>query len=383
MSILDNPVLRSRLYGLLPFAFKRHKPQEITNEERHQPSSVHIDADKPTGQKEQSDPQEATGGFSVGFVAVSESALIPAFHSACRRLGMTGKVFDPSCDTFFDDVSSSQCTCFLVRPEYKSALMRRIFDEKIGAIRSRMPTRIFPSENELRIYESKRELAYFLKLNDIPHPKTWVFFREEEAIDFIVTADFPLVFKSSRGAASSGVEILKNRRQAAKLIQQIFRHVYFGERVADLRDFDYGYALFQEFLPQVREFRIIKIGTSWFGHEKAGSDGSLFMSGSGLNKWTPPTPELLDFCHQIAVEHHFEFMCFDVFQSRDGRFLINELQTWFGSYNDSQMYIDGVPGRYVKSGTEWVFEEGVFNVNNGMVLRLSTLSSIMSERVNA
>jgi hypothetical protein len=70
------------------------------------------------------------------------------------------------------------------------------------------------------------------------------------------------------------------------------------------------------------------------------------------------------------VKHGFTCMCFDVFREQSGAYLVNELQTWFGSYNPSQMYIDGVPGRYVRKKGTWAFEPGLFNTNGGANLRL-------------
>jgi len=377
---MNDPVLRSRIYSMLPFVFKRNSlalPRLEAVDGVSSSAGCVSPADAESIAVDFSSLAHVTDGFSVGFIVLSGSPLIPAFLSACKRLGIVGKIFDPTCISFLDEVRQARCNCFLVRPEYKTALLRRVFEEKISALRDLTDVKIFPSEKELRVYESKRELAMFLEVSGIPHPETNVFFREHEALDFVADAVFPLVFKSNRGAASSGVEILESKLQAERLIRQIFRRVYFGERVADLRDFDYGYILFQEFLPAVREFRVIKIGESWFGHEKASGNGSLFMSGSGLNKWTPPSFEVLDFCSEIASKHKFDFMCFDVFQTTDGRLLINELQTWFGSFNDSQMYINGVPGRYIRKGGEWNFQKGSFNVDNGLALRLSELSLIV------
>lgn len=381
MQFINDPVLRSRLYSILPLVFKRNSLAvpwlEAVDGVSSSAGCVSPD-DAESIAVDFSSLTHVTDGFSVGFIVLSGSPLIPAFQSACNRLGVLGKIFDPTCVSFLDEIRQAHCDCFLVRPEYKTALLRRVFEEKISALRYLTDVKIFPGEIELRVYESKRELAMFLEVSGIPHPETNVFFREHEALDFVADAVFPLVFKSNRGAASSGVEILETKQQAERLIRQIFRRVYFGERVADLRDFDYGYALFQEFLPAVREFRIIKIGESWFGHEKASGKGSPFMSGSGLNKWTPPSFDVLDFCGEIASKHKFDFMCFDVFQTTGGRFLINELQTWFGSFNDSQMYIDGVPGRYIKKDGEWIFQKGSFNVDNGLALRLSELFVIVN-----
>jgi len=63
-------------------------------------------------------------------------------------------------------------------------------------------------------------------------------------------------------------------------------------------------------------------------------------------------------------------MCFDIFEESDGNLLVNELQTWFGSYNPSQMYIDGIPGRYITHDDVWRFERGLFNIRGSITLRI-------------
>lgn len=63
----------------------------------------------------------------------------------------------------------------------------------------------------------------------------------------------------------------------------------------------------------------------------------------------------------------------DVFETPDGRLLVNELQAVFGaSVAIDQSRVDGKAGRYVRaSGGGWEFQEGDFARNacaNGRVL---------------
>lgn len=157
----------------------------------------------------------------------------------------------------------------------------------------------------------------------------------------------PQVFKTNTGSSATGVEILHDRPALIALIRELFHRHYVKRTFPDNRDVDYGYVILQRFISPVREYRVIKIGKSWFGHEKIPGAENELMSGSGVNTWTPPPYELLEVCADIAERFGFGTMCCDIFSSGDGPWMVNELQTWFGSYNNSQMYLDGVPGRYV------------------------------------
>lgn len=70
----------------------------------------------------------------------------------------------------------------------------------------------------------------------------------------------------------------------------------------------------------------------------------------------------------------------DIFETKDGRFVINELQASFGSYLDYQMCIDGVPGRYRDLNGEFVFEEGEFNVLGSTKLKIEDLIQEIKKR---
>jgi hypothetical protein len=69
-------------------------------------------------------------------------------------------------------------------------------------------------------------------------------------------------------------------------------------------------------------------------------------------------------------------MNLDIFQTRTGRYLVNELQTVFGaSFSKDQLKVNGKAGRYLYSEKfrEWIFEEGDFARNACANLRVECL----------
>jgi len=91
-----------------------------------------------------------------------------------------------------------------------------------------------------------------------------------------------------------------------------------------------------------------------------------FHSGSGLVDWTMPTPRHLQFLKEVTDLGGFASMDVDVFETADGRLLVNELQTVFGAgFAVDQMRRDGKAGRFIWDPAEatWKFEEGDFARN--------------------
>jgi hypothetical protein len=311
-----------------------------------------------------------SNGGKIGLIACSDDAVNKSFIDACVELKLDFEIYDPVNEKFFENIKNSKVQNFLVRPSHNTQLIRQMFFEKIEIVASQLKKEVYPSIAEQKIYEAKRTLAYFLLANNIPHPKTSVFYNYQEAKDFIESAHMPIVFKTHNGASATGVEIIKNRKQALRLIKACFEKYYLNKSISDYRDIDYDYVIFQEYIKEAREHRVIKIGNSWMGHEKAYSENNEFMSGSGKNLWTQPSFKLLDFCRDIAEKHNFSTMCFDIFEDSYGNFYVNELQTWFGSYNPSQMYIGNVPGRFLYSDGKYIFQEGLFNHHQSISLRI-------------
>jgi hypothetical protein len=314
------------------------------------------------------------------------------YIDACKDLGVEYEVVDIISEHWLDNVRNSSCAAFLARPTPYYVPWKIMFDERLYHIERSLGRIVYPSYKELVMYENKRQMAYFLQINNIAAPKTHIFYDEAEALDFAHESVYPLVFKTHLGAQARGVDILKTKRRARSLIRQVFSRGYARDIRTTLRgilktpisipyyffDSEYKVIILQQYLVNCKEWRMIRIGKSYFGHQKLIK--GEYHSGSGLVGWETPPRRLLDFVRTVCDIGNFWSMCVDVFEDPAGNYYVNELQSVFSSYNPSQMYVDGKPGRFLYNSVtdQWEFEEGLFNRNGSNNLRVEHLIEILA-----
>lgn len=255
--------------------------------------------------------------------------------------------------------------------EHNSSIERARYQEKLMALYS-CHKNVHPRLLEGYIYENKRALLDLLLINKIPIPKTIIYESKQCFQKSMELIQLPIIAKSSLGSGAKGVKIIYTKKELEKYSNICFGSGY-NRPLADYRDKEWGYLILQEYIENIREYRVIKIGESWFAHEKIAGENGLH-SGSGNAAWIIPEDKLLNFCFNIAKKLNISTAAFDIFQTPKKEYLVNEIQYWFGSFNDSQMYIDGKPGRYKKIGDNWEFEEGYFNIFGGVYLRAQEIS---------
>lgn len=317
-------------------------------------------------------------------------------------------IIDLTRNDWFERINDREYDCYLCRPPDKTSHFKQLYDERIYIINKVVGKLIYPSFEEMFIYENKKLLSYWLKANNIPHPKTDIFYNKDQAMNFARKCSLPIVAKTSIGSSGSGVEIIRNRNALYSYINRAFskkgirrqwgvnlRKDDLSKRgaavLSDFRSFynkikrrfiaaksdpHRWYVIFQEFIKCDFEWRAVKIGESYFAHKKLKTTGDKF-SGTALAGWDGPSKELLNFVKYVCDKRGFYSQAVDIFEPAKGIFLVNELQCFFGSKNPHQMILDGIPGRYVLEREEWVFEPGTFNTNNSYDLRLNHLLSIL------
>jgi glutathione synthase/RimK-type ligase-like ATP-grasp enzyme len=265
-----------------------------------------------------------------------------------------------------------------------------MFDEKLYTIVAFLGRKIYPSYDELFIYENKKMMSYWLQVHDIPHVKTEVFYEKKRFLQFLEKSALPIVIKTNIGSTAKGVEIVRNRAKARFIADMTFgkgstklapgyTKQCTGKilSVPAIGTLQRHFLIVQTFEKIKWEWRMIKIGDSYFGHKKLLKGD--FASGSGSVGWEAPPLQLLHMLEAICEKGRFDSMAVDIFETEDGRFLVNELQSIFGSYDDSQMYIEGKPGRYLKQNGRFVFQEGKFNQHSSYLLRVKHFVQILSE----
>jgi hypothetical protein len=317
---------------------------------------------------------DGTGNQSLPTVGILRDfmGLHQPIVNACEQLGVSFKVIDIMVADWISAVRKSRCTLFFVWPNSVHPAWKNMFDERLRIIEHEFAKTVYPTCNEIWLWESKRRMSYWLDAHGVNQPKTWVLYDYEEAMAFAKNTALPIVSKPDFGDCARGVRIVRSRREALALAKRAFSN---GVYVAGNHPCDrvWGCAVFQQFIPNAREWRMIRVGDSLFGYQK-GRCGD-FHSGTKLVEFHTPPKALLDFTMTICDACSFRSMNVDVLEDESGRYYANELQTVFGG--DPwifQMVVDGRPGRYRVEGAPgahvYNFEPGVFCENECSNLRL-------------
>lgn len=297
------------------------------------------------------------------------------YIEACKELKVDYTVVDILSPDWMQNLKKAQNEVdgFLCRPPASYQELKTIYDERIFFIKEYFQKPLYPNFNSLYIYENKRNMAAFLEFHGFPHVDTKVFIDKQSALDYAETATYPIVQKANIGACGSAVTIIESKHKARRIVNKIFG-IFDGKICSGLSpsikkynipiyitgSAQKHYVIFQSYHPIKWEWRILKIGNTYSGHQKLLKGQKA--SGSGLVGWVEPPEKLLYLAKDICDKGGFDVMDVDIFETIDGEYLVNELQAIFGSKCHYQMKINNNPGRFVYTEDKgFVFEEGEFN----------------------
>jgi hypothetical protein len=332
---------------------------------------------------------------------------------ACQRYAqwIDYRVVDLTASDWLEKVTSLPCDLLLLEPSCKTKTFKRLYDERLQILVNELGYSCYPSLGEVLIYENKRYHAYWLQAHHIPHPPTHVFYDKRESERFLEATQYPLVAKLNIGASGNGVEILHNRQKALEYVHHLFSqgksprtgprmgkgrlvkrlwHKVFhpGELINRLHtyraisaDVQKNFVLFQQYIPHSYEWRVVRIGNSFFAHKKMLVEEKA--SGSLIKQYCNPPLSLLDFVKNLTDRFGFYSQAVDLFEPQQGRYLVNEMQCIFGQSDPYQMLVDNQPGRYLYQGRGWVFEAGEFNSIESYDLRIRFAMDSMTLKAKA
>jgi len=175
----------------------------------------------------------------------------------------------------------------------------------------------FPNFNTIWHFDDKVGQKYLLEAVGAPLARTWIFYDEAEAIDWVRQAEFPLVFKLRGGAGSQNVLLAHSSEDAIKLIRRAFgsgfssydamgslkerfRRYRLGNTnfkdliegvvrfaipppYSKIRGREKGYIYFQEYIPgNSFDIRVIVIGDKAFAIKRLVRKHDFRASGSGM-----------------------------------------------------------------------------------------------------
>lgn len=196
----------------------------------------------------------------------------------------------------------------------------------------------FPNTNTCWHFDDKIAQKYLLEAINAPLVPTYVFYTEEEAIEWAKSTTYPKVFKLKGGAGASNVKLARNLKEATDLIKKSFRNGFkqyrwkevmkeefrkykngkgslkavirpiylnffkkFPTEFAHYHGNECGYAYFQEFIPNNNcDIRICIVGDKAFGLKRLTRENDFRASGSGNIIYRKE--EIDERCVKIAFE---------------------------------------------------------------------------------
>jgi glutathione synthase/RimK-type ligase-like ATP-grasp enzyme len=181
---------------------------------------------------------------------------------------------------------------------------------------------VFPSWRTLWHFDDKLAQQYLLEAAGVRTPRTWTFWRAEDAHAFCRSASYPLVIKLASGITSENVRLLRGVAEAANWVDRLFgagvlslegsslsrprrlvsrlnaaarlaltgRQPLAGTRRMDLQR---GYLLVQEFIPgNDFDTRVTVIGNRAYAMRRFNRPNDFRASGSGLRDSDPSKIDL-------------------------------------------------------------------------------------------
>jgi hypothetical protein len=259
--------------------------------------------------------------------------------------------------------------------------------------------KVFPDSNTSWHYNDKVGQKYLLEAINAPLVPTNVFYSKTDAFNWIENTIFPKVFKLRSGASSSNVRLVKNKKDARKLVKRAFgagfspissirrfqQRYYNANLKRDLLSLkqllggfvrlvipnepekysrkEKGYIYFQDFVPDNSfDFRIHVIGNVCWGFQRIVRKNDFRASGSGLQQFDLskiPSIMILN-AFDIASKLNTQSVAFDfVFNSKNQPLLL-EMSYCFGFDEEDITYGYWTPNL--------VFHKTEFNPFNEIII---------------
>lgn len=241
--------------------------------------------------------------------------------------------------------------------------------------------RVFPNSSSYWHCDDKIAQHYLFNALNLPRCNTYVFYSEQEALDWADDAEFPKVFKLRCGAGSTNVRLIRNRAEAGKRISVMFRR---GQKAvtglfSDLSTKAYkhskelnwmevlkrapqtirnlviaktttpkerGYIYFQDFLAgNDYDTRVTVIGQRAFAFRRFVRPGDFRASGSGRldTQQKDINPKCIEHAFRAAEAIKSQCMAFDFVFTPDGSPIILE-----GCYAFMPEAVKNCPGYWTR-----------------------------------
>jgi glutathione synthase/RimK-type ligase-like ATP-grasp enzyme len=231
---------------------------------------------------------------------------------------------------------------------------------------------IFPNVKECIFFNDKLSQKYLLEAQQIQIPQTKVYYNPGEAKRFASETTYPLVAKLRKGAGSSNVWLIKNKKEAIKFIKKSFkvgfsvfnaqkyfqtrfqkskpnenrlqrslkgvRGVMINKKTAELQSKEKGYVLFQDYIPNNGfDIRVVVINQDKaFSARRDVNKNDWAASGSGIASY--PNEDLdtayIKEAFEIAEKLNTRCIAIDFIRDENSNIIYTlEVSVFYASYS--------------------------------------------------
>ena len=244
--------------------------------------------------------------------------------------------------------------------------------------------KVFPNVATSWHFDDKLGQKYLFEALSIPTPKSMIFYDKTAALNWINSAQLPLVFKLRGGAGSNNVSLVSSYAMAVTLIKKAFtkgflavnlknvayqsiweyrrnkslrnliRSIYHWLRWAfnitttklDMMPRQLGYIILQEFIPNNKyDDRLVVIGSRCFCVRRICRSNDFRASGSGEKLYDHNIFPIksIELAYKVAKTLKLQSVAMDIVYDDQGNPLVVEISYGFvtgSSYEDCDGYYD-------------------------------------------
>lgn len=216
----------------------------------------------------------------------------------------------------------------------------------------------YPSMRETLVYEDKILENSIAKIYGFPFIETYVSYDKKDALRLIEEIEYPFVSKVSPSSGSVGVQLIRSKAQARRIVHQAFSNNGRITHVVYNRQKNFVY--FQKFVPNDGyDIRVIMAGNRAFGYYRRTPKNDFRASGMHLEEKRSLPDESLRLVRRMYKTLKFPQLVVDMLHGLDGNYYINEFSPICQQETPKQLMVDGIPGAYVFGEDEHIhFEPG-------------------------
>jgi glutathione synthase/RimK-type ligase-like ATP-grasp enzyme len=285
---------------------------------------------------------------TIGIADRAPTDWVEEFQRACDQLQLPHKLVQICRHDWTEQLYGVQALFWRIHLGDQQGLLEA--RRKIP-VAEQMGIACFPNRQMAELYDDKIRQAFFFRLHHYPTPRTFVSFSRDDILTFLRGAEYPLVAKTSGGASSSGVALLRDRPSAERLVRFVYQRdglikrcadrflrrarrksgIQAAYRVSAQRQRE-QYVILQQWVPSDGDLRVATLGpdiVAAFWRKNRPND--FRASGSGLlepftEQTIPKVP--CDLALQISEKHGFTSMAYDFLPSGEN-WLITEISYSF------------------------------------------------------